>query len=116
MARDARVGFCACAAGRRRASASAYQLLSIGAPGRRSIVAMSDGERAGLEAALQARLAAAGLEVPDGDAGGLERDLALHLERLAELAAAADLGPADPPLPSPAQAVPSTVRRRRTCA
>jgi aspartyl-tRNA(Asn)/glutamyl-tRNA(Gln) amidotransferase subunit A len=63
---------------------------------------MSDGERAGLEAALRARLAAAGLEVPDGDAGGLERDLALHLERLAELAAAADLGPADPPLPSPA--------------
>ena len=40
-----------------------------------------------------ARLAAAGLEVPAGDAERLERDLALHLERVAALAAAADLTP-----------------------
>jgi aspartyl-tRNA(Asn)/glutamyl-tRNA(Gln) amidotransferase subunit A len=58
---------------------------------------MDDGERAGLAAALRARLAAAGLEVPAGDADRMERDLALHLERMAALAAAADLGPADPP-------------------
>jgi hypothetical protein len=61
---------------------------------------MEDGERANLAAALRARLAAAGLEVPADDAGRMERDLALHLERLAALAAAADLGPADPPLTS----------------
>jgi hypothetical protein len=61
---------------------------------------MEDGERAGLAAALRARLAAAGLELPADDAGRMERDLGLHLERLAVLAAAADLGPADPPLTS----------------
>jgi aspartyl-tRNA(Asn)/glutamyl-tRNA(Gln) amidotransferase subunit A len=61
---------------------------------------MEDGERADLAAALRARLAAAGLEVPADDAGRMERDLGLHLERLAVLAAAADLGPADPPLTS----------------
>jgi aspartyl-tRNA(Asn)/glutamyl-tRNA(Gln) amidotransferase subunit A len=43
--------------------------------------------------------------VPD-DGGRLERDLALHLERLAALAAAADLGPADPPLTNPGSAPP----------
>jgi aspartyl-tRNA(Asn)/glutamyl-tRNA(Gln) amidotransferase subunit A len=62
---------------------------------------MSDGERAAPAAALRARLAAAGLVVPEDDAAGLERDFALHLERLAELEAAADLGPADPPLTGP---------------
>jgi len=59
---------------------------------------MEDGERADLAAELRARLAAAGLEVPADDAGRMERDLGLHLERMAALAAAADLGPADPPL------------------
>jgi hypothetical protein len=58
---------------------------------------MDDGERADLAAALRARLAAAELEVPAADADRMERDLALHLERMATLAAAADLGPADPP-------------------
>jgi aspartyl-tRNA(Asn)/glutamyl-tRNA(Gln) amidotransferase subunit A len=62
---------------------------------------MSDGQRAVPAAALRARLAAAGLEVPEDAAAGLERDFALHLERLAELEAAADLGPADPPLTGP---------------
>jgi aspartyl-tRNA(Asn)/glutamyl-tRNA(Gln) amidotransferase subunit A len=62
---------------------------------------MSDGERAVPAAALRARLAAAGLEVPEDAVAGLERDFALHLERLAELEAAADLGPADPPLTGP---------------
>jgi len=66
---------------------------------------MDGGERVGLAAALRARLAAAGIEVPD-DGGRLERDLALHLERLAALAAAADLGPADPPLTNPGSAPP----------
>jgi len=59
---------------------------------------MEDGDRTGLAAALRARLAAAGLVVPADDAGRMERDLALHLERMAALTAAADLGPADPPL------------------
>jgi hypothetical protein len=66
---------------------------------------MDGGERVGLAAALRARLAAAGIEVPD-DGGRLERDLALYLERLAALAAAADLGPADPPLTNPGSAPP----------
>ncbi len=66
---------------------------------------MDGGDRVGLAAALRARLAAAGIEVPD-DGGRLERDLALHLERLAALAAAADLGPADPPLTNPGSAPP----------
>jgi hypothetical protein len=61
---------------------------------------MEDGERAGPAAELRARLAAAGLEVPAEDAGRMERDLGLHLELPAALAAAADLGPADPPLAS----------------
>jgi aspartyl-tRNA(Asn)/glutamyl-tRNA(Gln) amidotransferase subunit A len=68
-------------------------------PGRRrSIVGMEERERAPLAAALRARLAAAGLEVPADDARPMEHDLRLHLERLAALAAAADLGPADRPL------------------
>jgi aspartyl-tRNA(Asn)/glutamyl-tRNA(Gln) amidotransferase subunit A len=55
-----------------------------------------------LAQALRARLAAAGLEPPSGeDAHRLERDLALHLERVADVAAAADLGPTDPPLTDP---------------
>jgi aspartyl-tRNA(Asn)/glutamyl-tRNA(Gln) amidotransferase subunit A len=67
---------------------------------------MDMAERAGLAEALRARLAAAGLEVPPGDdAGRLERDLALHLERVADLAAAADLGPDDPPRTDPTTAV-----------
>ena len=54
-----------------------------------------------LAEALRARLAAAGLEPPAGEDGHrLERDLALHLDRVAEVAAA-DLGPADPPLTDP---------------
>jgi aspartyl-tRNA(Asn)/glutamyl-tRNA(Gln) amidotransferase subunit A len=59
---------------------------------------MEHDDRQDLAAALRARLAAAGLGVPAGDAGRMERDLGLHLERMAALAAAADLGPADPPL------------------
>jgi aspartyl-tRNA(Asn)/glutamyl-tRNA(Gln) amidotransferase subunit A len=59
---------------------------------------MEHGDRADLAAALRARLAAAGVRVPADDAGRMERDLGLHLERMAALAAAADLGPADPPL------------------
>jgi Asp-tRNA(Asn)/Glu-tRNA(Gln) amidotransferase A subunit family amidase len=72
---------------------------------------MDGGERVGLASALRARLAAAGIEVPD-DGGRLERDLALHLERLAALAAAADLGPADPPRTNPGSAPPWQGRRR----
>jgi aspartyl-tRNA(Asn)/glutamyl-tRNA(Gln) amidotransferase subunit A len=63
-----------------------------------------------LAAALRARLAAAGIEAPDDD-GRMERDFALHLERLAALAAAADLGPADPPLTNPG---PVSLRQGRT--
>jgi Amidase len=72
---------------------------------------MEHGDRGDLEAALRARLAAAGRDVPAGDAHRMERDLALHLERMAALAAAADLGPADPPLttlPPPPPAEPAT--------
>jgi aspartyl-tRNA(Asn)/glutamyl-tRNA(Gln) amidotransferase subunit A len=65
---------------------------------------MDDGERADLAGALRARLGAAGLE-PGDDTARLERDLALHLERIAALAAEADLGPADPPLTDPTRAV-----------
>jgi aspartyl-tRNA(Asn)/glutamyl-tRNA(Gln) amidotransferase subunit A len=58
-----------------------------------------------LARALRARLAAAGLEPPPGDdTTRLERDLALHLERIADLAAAADLDPTDPPLTDPTRA------------
>jgi aspartyl-tRNA(Asn)/glutamyl-tRNA(Gln) amidotransferase subunit A len=61
---------------------------------------MSEGGQADLAALLRARLAAAGLEPPD-DTTQLERDLALHLERVDGLTAAADLHPSDPPLPDP---------------
>jgi aspartyl-tRNA(Asn)/glutamyl-tRNA(Gln) amidotransferase subunit A len=71
---------------------------------------MGDGERVELAAALRARLAAAGLTVPDTDVGRLERDLALHLERVAALAAAADLGPSDPPLTDPTRTRPEGPR------
>jgi aspartyl-tRNA(Asn)/glutamyl-tRNA(Gln) amidotransferase subunit A len=51
---------------------------------------------------LRARLAAAGLEPPSGeDADRLERDLALHLERIADVEAAADLAPTDAPQTDP---------------
>ena len=59
----------------------------------RSIRSMDGAEQIDLGEALRARLAAAGLEVPAEDADRLERDLALHLERVAALSAAADLGP-----------------------
>jgi aspartyl-tRNA(Asn)/glutamyl-tRNA(Gln) amidotransferase subunit A len=65
---------------------------------------MGEGGQADLAALLRARLAAAGLEPPPGDTSDLERDLALHLERVAALAAAADLLPSDPPLPDPTTA------------
>ena len=61
---------------------------------------MSEGGQADLVALLRARLAAAGLDPPD-DTAQLERDLALHLERIDALTAAADLHPSDPPLPDP---------------
>jgi aspartyl-tRNA(Asn)/glutamyl-tRNA(Gln) amidotransferase subunit A len=69
----------------------------------RSIGGMSEGVRADLAAALRARLAAAGLDLPP-DTGRLERDLALHLERIAALTEAADLHPSDPPLTDPTRA------------
>ena len=65
---------------------------------------MGEGGQADLAALLRARLAAAGLEPPSGDTSDLERDLALHLERVAALTAAADLHPSDPPLPNPTRA------------
>jgi aspartyl-tRNA(Asn)/glutamyl-tRNA(Gln) amidotransferase subunit A len=67
---------------------------------------MDEGERADLAEALRRRLAAAGLEPPPGDpTDRLERDLALHLERIAALAEAADLGPDDPPRTDPTTAI-----------
>jgi hypothetical protein len=58
--------------------------------------------------ALRVRLAAAGLE-PPADARRrerMERDLAVHLERLAALAEADELlGPADRPYTDPTRAV-----------
>ena len=66
---------------------------------------MGGGEQADLAALLRARLAAAGLEPPPGDTSNLERDLTLHLERIAALAAASDLGPDDPPRTDPTTAV-----------
>jgi len=64
---------------------------------------MDDGERVELAAELRVRLAAAGLEVAAADANRLQRDLALHLERIAALAADADLGPFDPPFTDPSR-------------
>ena len=67
-----------------------------------------------LARALRARLAAAGLELPSAeDARHLERDLALHLERIADLTAAADLGPMDPPLTDPTRRTLGAVDSRR---
>jgi aspartyl-tRNA(Asn)/glutamyl-tRNA(Gln) amidotransferase subunit A len=66
---------------------------------------MDGSEQVDLGEALRARLAAAGLEVPAEDTDRLERDLALHLDRVAALAAAADLDPSDPPLTDPTTAV-----------
>jgi aspartyl-tRNA(Asn)/glutamyl-tRNA(Gln) amidotransferase subunit A len=68
---------------------------------------MDEGERANLAEALRKRLAAAGLEPPPpGDpTDRLERDLALHLERIAALTEAADLGPDDPPRTDPTTAI-----------
>jgi aspartyl-tRNA(Asn)/glutamyl-tRNA(Gln) amidotransferase subunit A len=67
---------------------------------------MDQEERANLTGALRKRLAAAGLEPPPGDpTDRLERDLALHLERIAALTEAADLGPDDPPRPDPTTAI-----------
>jgi aspartyl-tRNA(Asn)/glutamyl-tRNA(Gln) amidotransferase subunit A len=54
-----------------------------------------------LPALLRARLAAAGFDLPP-DTTQLERDLELHLERVAALMGAADLHPPDPPYPDPA--------------
>jgi Asp-tRNA(Asn)/Glu-tRNA(Gln) amidotransferase A subunit family amidase len=67
---------------------------------------MDEGELANLAEALRRRLAAAGLEPPPGDpTDRLERDLALHLERIAALIEAADLGPDDPPRTDPTTAI-----------
>ena len=66
---------------------------------------MDGAEQVELAEALRARLAAAGLQVPAEDTDRLERDLALHLERVAALTAAAGLGPSDPPLTDPTTAV-----------
>ena len=62
---------------------------------------MDEGHQPDLPALLRARLAAAGFDPPP-DTTQLERDLELHLERVAALAAAADLHPSDPPFPGPA--------------
>jgi aspartyl-tRNA(Asn)/glutamyl-tRNA(Gln) amidotransferase subunit A len=65
------------------------------------------GERAKMDLgqALRTRLAAAGMEVPPDETDRLERDLALHLQRVAALTAAADLDPTDPPRTDPTTAV-----------
>ena len=62
---------------------------------------MDEGHQPDLAALLRARLAAAGLDPPP-DTTQLERDLELHLKRVAALTAAADLHPSDPPYPGPA--------------
>ncbi|HEX6678666.1 MAG TPA: hypothetical protein VF486_27070 [Actinomycetes bacterium] len=53
--------------------------------------------------ALRARLAAAGLEPPADprERERMERDLAVHLARMAELAQAAELRPDEPPYTDP---------------
>jgi hypothetical protein len=62
-----------------------------------------------IDEALRARLAAAGMESPADarDREQLERDLAVHLARVAELDRAAQLGPEDPPYTDPTRAAES---------
>jgi hypothetical protein len=52
---------------------------------------------------LRARLAAAGMDLPADarDQDQMERDLAVHLARVAELDRAAELRPEDPPYTDP---------------
>jgi hypothetical protein len=56
-----------------------------------------------IAAALRARLAAAGMEPPADprQREGMERDLAVHLARVAALERAAELRPGDPPYTDP---------------
>jgi hypothetical protein len=62
-----------------------------------------------LDEALRARLAAAGMELPADarEREQLERDLSVHLTRIAELDRAAELRPQDPPYTDPTRAAPS---------
>jgi hypothetical protein len=59
--------------------------------------------------ALRARLAAAGIEPPDDprERERMERDLAVHLARVAALARTAQLSPDDPPYTDPTGAASS---------
>jgi hypothetical protein len=62
-----------------------------------------------IDEALRMRLAAAGME-PPADAREqerMERDLAVHLARIAELDRAAELRPEDPPYTDPTRAAAS---------
>jgi hypothetical protein len=62
-----------------------------------------------IAAALRARLAAAGMELPADarEREQLERDLSVHLARIAELHRAVELGPEDPPYTDPTRAAAS---------
>jgi hypothetical protein len=62
-----------------------------------------------LDEALRARLAAAGMDLPADarEREQLERDLSVHLTRIAELDRAAELGPQDPPYTDPTRAASS---------
>lgn len=62
-----------------------------------------------IDTALRARLAAAGMELPADarEREQLERDLSVHLTRIAELDRAAELRPQDPPYTDPTRAAPS---------
>lgn len=62
-----------------------------------------------LDEALRARLAAAGMELPADarEREQLERDLSVHLTRIAELDRAAELRPQDPPYTDPTRAASS---------
>ena len=59
-----------------------------------------------IDAALRTRLAAAGMELPADarEREQMERDLSVHLTRIAELDRAAELRPEDPPYTDPARA------------
>jgi hypothetical protein len=59
--------------------------------------------------ALRARLAAAGMELPADarEREQLQRDLSIHLVRVAELDRAAELRPEDPPYTDPTRAAES---------